>query len=119
MSLFTALQSAFSERRAVTTVRNDYSSTDTFDFSESEGVTTRRVAGYPPVSQALQMISGDCAKLPLQVVKVIPDGVEVVPDHPILSLISLWGPPTKSIPPTTCCGIGSSIVCSGKVCNLD
>ncbi len=93
MSLFKALQSALSEPRAVTGIRNDYASTDTFDLTETEGVTTRRVAGYPPVSQALQMISGDCAKIPLQVVKVIPDGVEVVPNHPILSLISLWGRP--------------------------
>lgn len=92
MSLFQALKSAI-EPRAVNGFRTDYYSTDTTDFSETEGVTTRRVAGYPPVSQALQMISGDCAKIPLQVVRVVTDGVEVVPDHPILNLISLWGSP--------------------------
>ena len=75
MSLFSALQTMFEGRSFA--FREDYCGSSEVDLGGSNGgVTARRVAGYPAVSQALQMISGDCAKLPLQVVKVVADGVE-------------------------------------------
>ena len=67
---------------------------------ESDLPTVRRVAGYPPVSQALQMIAGDCAKLPCRVYqRYNSDGVENRywrPNHYASTLIDLWGSPNDT-----------------------
>lgn len=57
----------------------------------------RRVAGYPPVSQALQMIAGDCSKIPCRVYqKYYKNDVEeryLRPNHYAANLIDLYGSP--------------------------
>ena len=52
------------------------------------------VAGYPPVSQCLQMIAGDCARLPLVVKnRAGLDAIPVPADHYAQRLIDPWGRP--------------------------
>lgn len=52
------------------------------------------VAGYPPVSQCLQMIAGDCARLPLVVKRRAGlDAIPVEADHYAQRLIDPWGRP--------------------------
>lgn len=57
------------------------------------GLSIRRTAGYPPVAQALSMISGDCAKMPAMVYEVTDLGRVAKRNHDALSLIGLWGAP--------------------------
>jgi HK97 family phage portal protein len=57
-------------------------------------LTAHSVAGYPPVSQCLQMIAGDCARLPLVVKRR--DGLDALPVeavHYAQRLIDPWGRP--------------------------
>ncbi len=62
--------------------------------------TVQRVAGYPPVSQAIQMIAGDCAKLPAKVFqRYAVDGGEdryERPKHYAAKLIDLFGVPNET-----------------------
>lgn len=58
------------------------------------GLTATAVAGYPPVSQCLQMIAGDCARLPMQVKRR--QGLDFLPvesTHYAQRLIDCWGRP--------------------------
>ncbi len=93
MSLFDTLRSLF-EQRSVDNFKADYTGTDAL-FSDQQGLSIRRIAGYPPVSQALQMVSGDCAKIPVAVFQTGPDGRLKQPWHAILNLIGLWGAPNE------------------------
>ncbi len=57
-------------------------------------LTAASVAGYPPVSQCLQMIAGDCARLPLRVKRRQGlDAIAVESDHYAQKLIDPWGKP--------------------------
>ncbi len=59
-------------------------------------ITAHDVAGYPPVSQCLQMIAGDCARLPLQVKDRAANGLDftpALPSHYAQALIDPWGKP--------------------------
>jgi len=94
MSLFSALQTMFEGRSFA--FREDYCGSSEVDLGGSDGgVTARRVAGYPAVSQALQMISGDCAKLPLEVYRVDGDTRTKV-EHPLRNLVGLFGAPNET-----------------------
>lgn len=60
------------------------------------GLSEYDVAGYPPVSQCLQMIAGDCAKLPLRVKLRQTNGLDFVDasaEHYAQGLIDTWGRP--------------------------
>lgn len=57
-------------------------------------LTASSVAGYPPVSQCLQMIAGDCARLPLVVKRRDDnDALPVEATHYAQRLIDPWGRP--------------------------
>lgn len=62
---------------------------------DDSALSVRRVAGYPSVSQALQMIAGDCAKLPAMVCEVEGENRRRIPTHNTLDLIGLWGVPNS------------------------
>lgn len=62
----------------------------------SGNLTASSVAGYPPVSQCLQMIAGDCARLPLVVKRR--QGLDALPvesEHYAQRLIDPWGRPNE------------------------
>lgn len=97
MSLFDAARSAvrsYSERRSITDLPNTFQVDGASFFGgDDQSPSTARVAGYPPVSQALQMIAGDCAKMPAMVYRVGEHGRTPVRNHRTLDLIGLWGVP--------------------------
>lgn len=62
--------------------------------SES-GPSVRRSVGFPPVAQALQMIAGDCAKMPAMIYEVTELGRVAKRGHNVLDLIGLWGAPNE------------------------
>ncbi|HBE68820.1 MAG TPA: phage portal protein [Planctomycetaceae bacterium] len=68
-------------------------SLSSFGFEAASNVSVRRVAGYPSVSQALQMIAGDCAKMPAMVFELDGEHRRRVPDHPLLQLVGEFGHP--------------------------
>lgn len=74
-----------------------YVTGDLADFGDQDTPSAARVVGYPPVSQALQMIAGDCAKLPARVYQVYQtnDGQDRYhrPKHYASKLIDLYGAP--------------------------
>lgn len=102
MSLLTKLRNATHERRATEEIpvpgggyvqylngRND-------PFADSSGPSMESVAGYPPVGQALQMLAGDLAKMPVMVYEVKPEGRYPKPAHRLLELIGLFGKPNDT-----------------------
>lgn len=99
MGLLAAARSMTRERRAVTELQGGtadvrYLQPNAWLDDSSPSIT--RVAGYPPVSQALQMIAGDCAKMPAMVFKQTADGRIPQRQHDLLSLIGLWGAPNQT-----------------------
>jgi HK97 family phage portal protein len=63
---------------------------------DQKGPSVRRSVGFPPVAQALQMIAGDCAKMPAMVYEVTEAGRVAKRDHDVLNLIGLWGAPNEA-----------------------
>lgn len=56
-------------------------------------LTVERLAGYPPVAQAVGMIAGDCASLPLHVYERDGDSRTHARDHEAEELVTLNGEP--------------------------
>ncbi len=50
-------------------------------------VTASKVLGYAPLNQAVSMISGDCAKLPLNVYQKTRSGRQIADGHPVQKVI--------------------------------
>jgi HK97 family phage portal protein len=78
-----------------------YITGDINDLGTSDDTpSANRVAGYPPVSQAIQMIAGDCAKLPARVFQTYStaDGIDRYhrPKHYASRLIDLFGQPNDT-----------------------
>jgi HK97 family phage portal protein len=107
MSLLTWLSSR-AEQRAFSLESGNSAAYIAVDFASELGIAAlgdggpqapgaRDVAGYPPVSQALQMIAGDCAKLSLQVKRRVGD--DLVPlglEHYAQQLIDPFGRPNET-----------------------
>lgn len=99
MSLLTAARRYVNERRAITTLPGgtaDVAYLSNQQWLSTGGPSVTAVAGYPPVSQALQMIAGDCAKIPAMVFEVTSLGRLPKRNHPALDLIGLWGKPNET-----------------------
>lgn len=102
MSLLSTARRAVAERRAISQVpviggsSVQYLNGDGNPFDDDLSPTIESVAGYPPVSQALQMIAGDCAKMPIVVYQVTPTGRIPRRDHKLLDLIGLYGRPNET-----------------------
>lgn len=81
------------DARYVTGDINDLGTSD-------DSPTAARVAGYPPVSQAIQMIAGDCSKLPARVFQLYStaDGIDRYPrpKHYASKIIDLFGQPNDT-----------------------
>ncbi len=76
---------------------------------------TEKLAGYPPVAQAVGMIAGDCASLPLHVYERDGRDRQLASDHEAENLITLTAIPTTSPLPSIsgltsttmhCCDLG-------------
>jgi HK97 family phage portal protein len=86
-------------RRAVTHIGGgtaDVRFVNSSDLGDERGPSVRRSVGFPPVSQALQMIAGDCAKMPAMVYEVTDLGRVAKRKHEVLDLIGLWGAPNET-----------------------
>ncbi|HBE71247.1 MAG TPA: phage portal protein [Planctomycetaceae bacterium] len=92
MSLLRTIRAAVHGEQRAQSATPSYS----LDAFTETSVSNRRVAGYPSVSQALQMIAGDCAKLPAMVYELDGENRARVPDHPALNLVGLWGIPNET-----------------------
>lgn len=99
MGLFNVAKRLFSEKR---TGRNYLENPSTpFDvafqqiIADAQQLNVEKVAGYPPVAQAVGMIAGDCAALPMHTYKRLDGGDREKEDseHYAERLINLWGEP--------------------------
>ncbi len=84
------------ESRAIRGLSNSVAwASDNSGLLTDQSYSLERVAGFPPVSQALQMIAGDCAKIPLHVFSRVGDDRVRADDHYASQLIDLWGQPNN------------------------
>jgi HK97 family phage portal protein len=60
---------------------------DSFSTDTGQTVNAGKVIGYAPLFQAVSMISGDCAKLPLNVYRKTDRGRSVETSHPVQRVI--------------------------------
>lgn len=60
-------------------------------------VTAAKALGYAPLHQAVSMISGDCAKLPLNVYRRTEKGRTVATDHPVQRVVHRYGMANEEI----------------------
>lgn len=102
MSLFKAASRIFATREQRTAFDPGQNHQTPFEtaFGQLFGdrsMTVEKVSGYPPVAQAVSMIAGDCASLPLNVYKRLPGGnrEKVKQNHYAHHLVNLWGEPNE------------------------
>jgi HK97 family phage portal protein len=60
-------------------------------------LTTYKALGYAPLYQAVSQISGDCAKMPINVYRRTLQGREHLTDHPLQSLLHINGAPNTEV----------------------
>jgi HK97 family phage portal protein len=99
MSLYAAARRVFTETRSLERpdipIRDAVAAAFGWGTSDRVAVTARTVAGYPPVSKAIQLIAGDVAKLPLNVYRRVGEDREKASDHPAHKLVNLFGQPNE------------------------
>lgn len=66
-------------------------STGSVSADGGPSISPYRALGYSPLYQAVSMISGDCAKMPLNIYRKTDNGRELFKDHPAQSKIHLSG----------------------------
>lgn len=64
---------------------------ESFVGDAGANVTPTKALGYAPLNQAVSMISGDCAKLPLNVYSKTDRGRSVAANHPVQKVIHRYG----------------------------